>query len=302
MYDASDPRAALTATSPATETTGVAPRGAQFYQLSDLQPDEATPRGTRTWLIRTQHLVLAYSDAVAGDTLACSSEDDEAVVLLPGPTAAVHITSGSHQLSVAGETLTVVPPGHTTVEVRESGPVIRLLTTRSTPLAALCRNAETYGEPDPNTAAFVAWPRPPGTSRPRVYPYNDVGLEAGRLGRIYRCSSIMLNIFYPQDGPRDPSTMSPHAHADFEQLSLQTSGTFVHHVRTPWGTDLQQWREDQHERCASPAIAIFPPPLIHTTQAVDDTRHQLIDIFGPPRHDFSSQPGWVLNAADYPES
>ncbi len=296
-YDPTDPRAQLTTAVRAAPTV---PRPASYRELHASAADEEHPRGSRTWWTRSQALVVGYTQAHPADDLVVDGVGGEYVVLvLDG--AAVSVDHPSGVEDVSEPSVVIVPPGSSTIRVVAGGTVVRLLAASTAPvLAERCTNAGEYTDPDDNVADFVAWPDPPDGQRIRVYRLADHPLEEGRLGRIFRSSTVMVNVLPEDDRPRDPTKLSPHHHDDFEQVSLQIEGDYVHHMRVSWTPDSSTWRDDEHHRCAAPAVVVIPPPLIHTSQSVGEMRHWLIDVFAPPRHDFSERPGWVLNADEYP--
>ena len=298
-YDTNDLRSQLSATRTIERPAGAA-FAPQYFQFGKLEPDEVTAGGTRSWYVRSQTCCVVFSEVAPGDVLSRAGQPDEHMILFPSPETSATVRSGTSSESVTGKSVVVVPPGDSEITVTSGGQVIRLFSTQAADLNAKCRNAHVYDTADPNVASFQPWPDPPSGHRIRVYPLDAIEADSGRFGRLLRCSTIMVNYFYPDDGPRDPHKLSPHHHDDFEQISLQLEGDYVHHIRTPWTVDMDAWRDDDHEHCTSPAVTIIPPPTIHTSQSIEHMRHQLIDIFSPPRFDFSERPGWVLNADEYP--
>jgi hypothetical protein len=251
----------------------------------------------RTWLARGCNFVVAYSMVEAGATLERPAQVDEYCLILPDATVGVTITAGPDTKAVAPFSVSFIPPGASRIQVTEGGRLIRVFSSQSLDLTQACGNAADFETPQPHVAPFKAWPAP---SEWRIRSYSlDVGAQSGRFGRIFRCSTVMINVLDPRIGLRDITKLSPHHHADFEQGSLVIDGAFVHDIRWPWVPDMRAWRNDEHELLAAPSLTVIPPPAIHTSRSVVPGFNQLIDIFSPPRADFSKQAGWVLNADDY---
>jgi len=297
MYAANDPRASLNTAAAATGAVPTAFKGGEYARFYDAPPQDVAD-GSTTYCARGQNLVVAHTTGKTGLVLSRVNQLDEYVVLLPKPDTPVEIRWNGESISVDGFCLVVVPAGDSEVHLKGDGEVIRLVTTRAADLVAKCSNAGSYLSPDPNVPPFQAWPDPLDGPKLRHYSL-DVPPEPGRFGRIFRCSTIMVN-YLPGSGPRDVTKMSPHFHEDFEQYSLCVEGSYIHYLRWPWISDMNAWRPDDAELCAAPSVAVIPPPAIHTSRSMDPVKNVLVDIFSPPRADFSAKPGWVLNAAEYP--
>lgn len=270
-----------------------ASRGLYYASEPQLKDD-----GQKTWITRSANVVVVLSQVSAGTELVRSDNPDEYMLLLP-PGVRADITAGSGSLRAEGETLTILPPGQSSIRVLDSGLVTRVFTVRAADLADKAENASVYANGAPGVAPLKDWPAPAGGFKLRNYTlaqYSDPKI----FGRLFRSTNLMINVFERKTDRRDPRKMSPHSHPDFEQISLTLEGSFIHYLRTPWTADSTTWRDDEHVHVDSPSTLVIPANLIHTTRDVGEGVAWLIDIFGPPRMDFSLQPGVVRNADEYP--
>lgn len=259
-------------------------------------PDLVSTGGSPTWSVCGRNVVVAVTELRAGDRLVEHDVPDEHVLLVPDH-AGVTVEHGDHApVTVAEPALVIVPAGSSVVHAATATTVVRVFTARC---EEQMERAVNHGAgADPRATPLPERPEA-GVGGVRMHRLGDAPEEEGRLGRIYRTASLMVNWFPVREGPRDPEQLSPHAHADFEQISLTLAGDHVHHLRVPWTPRMSQWRDDQHVRLASPSMTLIPPTVVHTTRAVGPGLHTLVDVFAPPREDFLAS-GWVLNADDYP--
>lgn len=251
-----------------------------------------------TWWNRAASMVSAYSEVGAGSVLVREDNADEYFVwALWTP---MTVVTPAETVQVKAGSLVIVPPGRSELRFAEAGKVWRGFTTLSPDLQFIAPNAAVdYPQHPAGVAPVDAWPMPVGGYKVRVY---DLDALEPKQQRCYRHRTSLTNFPWPiARVSRDVTALSPHTHDDFEQVSIVHSGTMVHHMRRAWGRNMNEWVPDEHVILTAPAVAISKPPDVHTTRGVSAGEEVgLIDFFSPPRWDFSSIPGMVVNADEYP--
>jgi hypothetical protein len=299
MYDKSDPRSALATPKSDTQSGATAmPASYGLYYQDSPVDDDANGRG---WYTRSQNLIVHWIEAKPGATFSRAGQVDEYMIVLPDDDTPYEASAKGESVRGDGYQLLIVPPGDSRISLPKGGRVVRLFSTQSPDLNAKCANAAAYAQPDPSHPPFKAWPAPPSGYKLRVYDLHR-HRTPGQMGPIWRCTTLMLNFPPGGRGARDVTRMSPHSHYDFDQCSLVFAGSFVHHLRWPWGLNKNDWREDEHVRVGAPSATMIPARVIHTSEAQvpGPEGNRMADIFSPPRLDFSLQKDWVKNSDEYP--
>lgn len=255
---------------------------------------QQTGEGVRSWITRGANFAVVTSVGEAGSELRGTSVDEQFVYALEG---GVTVTAGVERDALMKEDLAILPPGEWAIHFDRPGHVVQLITADEQ-LAGQAANAVRYADGAPEVAKAAPWPEPVGGYRLRRYSTLEAYARGG-LVHAFRTRKLMMVPYARFLEPRDETQLTPHSHADFEQGSIGLEGEWVHHLRVPWLPDRRQWRPDNHMQVGSPSTLIIPAGVIHTSQGIAGEGMRLIDVFAPPRMDFSER-GWVDNAVDYP--
>lgn len=269
--------------------------------FSKASPSRRIEDEASEWIYRAANFVVVSTRGSSGTCLKREAvqQVDEYFLLLPSGMKAT-VSAGDETISSDGDSLFIVPPGTSEVHLLENGWVHRIFSCQAEDLLAIATNRDAYTEPNPAVAPLETWPEAVGGYKLRHYALADYVRNDTSM-RLFRTRHLMINVFCPSPSPRDIRKMTPHAHKDFEQGSLVLDGEFVHHLRYPWTADKTTWREDQHEHMGAPSLVVIPPPVIHTSQSLGESSVvRMVDLFAPPRDDFSLKPGLVCNESEYP--
>ena len=277
------------------------PRRASKAEFGKMPPQVAEPHA-RTCFTRGGNYAVAGSEVEPGAVLARDDNPEEYMVILPPGGASARIEAGGSRIDAQPDSLTIVPPGRSSITATSKGLVARIFSKASEDVIAKAWNADAYADGAPELAPPDLWPTPHDGFRLRHYPLAQYAKPDGERiqPRVFRSTNMLVNLFVHYQTRRDTTKLSPHWHDDFEQASLTLNGRWVHHMRYNWGPDLDGWLPDDHGEMSTPSVIIIPATAVHTSRDVGDGEASLYDIFCPPRLDFARKKGFVINEDEYP--
>jgi hypothetical protein len=281
-----------------TAMTTHPPRERSFVTFADSPPASNDP--CRRQIARSRNFSVEWIEFGSGDPCAFASDAEALVLVVEGSARIASSTSTSPApiATIPADSVAIVPPGTHALRGDAGAVCVVIASQRSDPHGRAPLNGSAYAEDKATPASHPPFRRHRALQSPQVLGYDQIKAspEKPRL-KMLQTETLSINIVDYQ-GPRDRAALSPHSHTDFEQGSLALKGNFVHHLRTPWGSNADLWREDEHLPAPSPSLVVIPVHVIHTTEGVGAGRHLLIDVFSPPREDFIAS-GWVFNSGDY---
>lgn len=271
----------------------------------DIPPQETSADGkAKTWITRGGNFAVTYSEVEEGAVLARENNPEEYMVILPPDGTTATIEAGGTTIEAGSDSLTIVPPGPSTITATSKGVIARIISKASDDVMALASNAANYADGAPELAPVDLWPEPVDGFKLRHYPLAQYADPNGERiqPRCFRSTNMLVNLFAYYNTRRDTTKLSPHWHDDFEQASLTLCGTWIHHTRYNWGADLKNWWPDDDSEMKTPSVIIIPARAVHTSRdsGPDGPESSLYDIFCPPRMDFASKKGFVINEDEYP--
>jgi hypothetical protein len=276
--------------------TGVRHRG--FADFSTTPPELVD--GQHHWLMRAQNFWLEWvelQDAARGFHI---ESRDELLVIVPAGSVHIEATAGGASAVLVPEhSVAILPAGRYRVAGSVASRCAVLASQREDVGQRRVLEESAYQPPDPRIAPTgTPYRRTRGSGVIQVLGIGQImaSKDKPRL-KMLQTETLSVNIV-EYLGPRNRAELSPHSHDSFEQGSLAIAGHFMHHLRVPWGSNADRWREDEHLPAASPSLVVVPVNMIHTTEGTGEGHHFLVDLFAPPRDDFIDK-GWVFNATDY---
>src|SRR6187401_1621855 len=105
--------------------TQARPRQASKAEFRKMNPQVSAPHA-RTWITRGGNFAVAVTEAEPGAVLARDDNPEEYMVILPPGEVAARIEAGGKSIDAKADSLTIVPPGPSTITVTGKGLVARV--------------------------------------------------------------------------------------------------------------------------------------------------------------------------------